>query len=172
MKPCCQNLSKGYIPMELFPVSQLTNMTKAAINMVRKSHAGYVLTTTKMTHYYDMKLVTFAVDKEGDNKRPLSLYAIETAKVPILEKNTQADSYTEVQVSKPYISINNDYYIQLRIQELRMCKMIHLTYFCEELFLVKYKTKHSCESAIFYRLDSEVIKENCHFKYFNNETNT
>ena len=51
-----------------------------------------------------------------------------------------------------------------------MCKMIHLTFFCEELFLVKHKTKHSCESAIFYQLDSEVIKENCNFKYFYNAT--
>ena len=129
-----------------------------------------------------MKLVTFAVDKEGDlivvfptfvqsyNKRPLSLYEIQTAKVPILDQNTQADSYIEVHISKPYIAINNDYYIQIRIQELRMCKMIHLTYFCEELFLVKHKTKHSCESAIFYKLDSKVIKENCNFKYFYNET--
>ena len=93
-----ETLSKGYIPMELFPVSQLTNMTKAAINMVRKTHPDYVLAISKITHYYDMKLVTFAVDKEGDlvvvfptfvqsyNKRPLSLYEIETAKVPILDK--------------------------------------------------------------------------------------
>ena len=191
MRPCCQNLdflvavetlSKGYIPMELFLVSQLTNMTKAAINMVRKTHPDYVLAISKITHYYDMKLVTFAVDKDGDlvvvfptfvqsyNKRPLPLYEIETAKVSILDKNTQADSYTEVQISKPYIAINNDYYIQLRIQELRMCKMIHLTYFCEELFLVKHKTKHSCGNAIFYKLGSEVIKENCNFKYFYNAT--
>ena len=157
-------------------------MTKAAINMVRKIHSDYVLAISKITHYYDMKLVTFAVDKEGDlvvvfptfvqsyNKKPLSLYEIETAKVPILNKNTQADSYTEAQISKPYITINNDYYIQFRIQELRMCKMIHLTYFCEELSLVKHKTKHSCESAIFYKLGSEVIKENCNFKYFYNAT--
>ena len=84
-----ETLSMGYLPMELFPVSQLTNMTKTAINMVRKSHPDYVLAITKITHYYDMKLVTFAVDKEGDlivvfptfvqsyNKRPLSLYEID-----------------------------------------------------------------------------------------------
>ena len=117
--------------MELFPVSQLTNMTKAAINMVRKAHPDYVLVVSKITHYCDMKLVTFAVDKEGDPvvvfPTFVQSYEIETAKVPILDKNTQTDSYTEVQISKPYIAINNDYYIQLRIQELRMCKMIHFT---------------------------------------------
>ena len=76
MRPYCLNLkpflvavetlSKGYLPMELSPVSQLTNMTKTATNMVRKSHPDYVLAITNITHYYDMKFVTFAVDKEGD----------------------------------------------------------------------------------------------------------
>ena len=78
--------------MELFPVSQLKNMTEAAIKMVRKTHPDYVLAINKITHYYDMKLVTFAVDKMGDlivvfptfiqsyNKRSLTLYKIETVK--------------------------------------------------------------------------------------------
>ena len=43
-------------------------------------------------------------------------------------------------------------------------------YYCEELFLVKHKTKHSCESAIFYNLDENTIKRNCHFRYFYNTT--
>ena len=51
-----------------------------------------------------------------------------------------------------------------------MCKQIRYTYYCEELFLVKHKTKHSCESAIFYKLDKDTIKRNCHFKYFYNTT--
>ena len=67
-------------------------MTQAAINMVRKTHPDYVLAVNKITHYYDMKLVTFAVEKIGDlivvfptfvqsyNKRPLTLYENETAK--------------------------------------------------------------------------------------------
>ena len=42
-----------------------------------------------------------------------------------------------------------------------MCKQIRCTYYCEELFLVKHKTKHSCESAIFYKLDEDTIKKNC-----------
>ena len=37
-----------------------------------------------------------------------------------------------------------------------MCKQIRHTYYCEEIFLVKHKSKHNCESAIFYNLTSEV----------------
>ena len=77
-------------------------------------------------------------------------------KVPIPDKNTEGDSYSEVKYSKPYLAINEDYYIQLRIQELQMCKQIRHSYYCEELFLIKHKTKHSCESAIFYNLTADV----------------
>ena len=46
------------------------------------------------------------------------------------------------------------------------------SYYCEELFLVKHKTKHSCEDAIFYKLDKDTIKRNCHFRYFYNSAVT
>ena len=95
------------------------------------------------------------------------MYEIETVKVPIHDKNEAADSYSEVKYNKHYLAINDDYYIQLRIQELRMCKQIRHTYYCEEIILVKHKSKHNCESAIFYNLTSEVVYSVCQFNYYN-----
>ena len=43
-------------------------------------------------------------------------------------------------------------------------------FYCEELFVVKHKTKHSCESAVYLDLDVEIIKENCEFQYYFNTT--
>ena len=51
-----------------------------------------------------------------------------------------------------------------------MCKQIRHTYYCEDLFLVKHKTKHSCESAIFYNLTADVVYSVCQFDYFYNTT--
>ena len=51
-----------------------------------------------------------------------------------------------------------------------MCKKIRHTFYCEELFLVKHKTKHSCESAIFYNLPRDIILQNCDFNYYYNIT--
>ena len=96
----------------------------------------------------------------------MTLYELETVKVPITDTNLAANSYTEVQTSKPYIAFNNDYYIQLRIPKLCMCKQIWHTYYCEELFLVKHKSKHSCESVIYYNLTQDVINRYCTFHYF------
>ena len=53
-----------------------------------------------------------------------------------------------------------------------MCKQIRHTYYCEELFLIKHKTKHSCESAIFYNLTTDVVYSVCQFDYFYNTTVT
>ena len=41
-------------------------------------------------------MVVFPTFVQSYNKRPLRLYEIETAKVSILDRNTQADSYTKV----------------------------------------------------------------------------
>ena len=135
-----------------------------------------------VTEYYDMKMVTFGINDgeelvvafpvfvQDHTRESITLYELETVKVPITDTNLAANSYTEVETSKPYIAFNNDYYIQLRIPELRMCKQIWHSYYCEELFLVKHKSKHSCESAIYYNLSKEVITEYCSFKYFYNTT--
>ena len=53
-----------------------------------------------------------------------------------------------------------------------MCKQIRHTYYCEELFLIKHKTKHSCESAILYNLTADVVYSVCQFDYFYNTTVT
>ena len=81
--------------------------------------------------------------------------------VPIIDKNVKANSYSQVRIEKSYIAAGTDYYIQLRISELLMCKSIRHIYYCEELFGFKHKSKHSCVSAIFYNLGYATVTENC-----------
>ena len=54
----------------------------------------------------------------------------------------------------------------LHTQELKMCKKIGYEYYCEELFLVKSKTRYSCTSAIDFNLESDVINPSCGFRYY------
>ena len=175
-------LSRGHLPASLFPRSTLHRITSNALQMVQKKNPDYVLTIKHVTEYYDMKMVTFGVNNSEElivafpvfvqdhTRESMTLYELETVKVPITDTNLAANSYTEVKTSKPYIAFNHDYYIQLRTPELRMCKQIWHSYYCEELFLVKHKSKHSCESAIYYNLSKEVINDYCTFKYFYNTT--
>ncbi len=133
-------LSKGYLPIELFPFSTLAMMTEEVAQMVRQTHPEYILAIEDLTLYYDMKLVTFGIDTNQNliitfpvfvkqyTTQPMILYEIETVPVPIIDKNKEDDSYSEVQIQKPYLATNQNYYIQMRIQELRMCKSIRYEY--------------------------------------------
>ena len=87
------------------------------------------------------------------------MYQIETVPIPILDRNNQAQSYTELKIDKPYITLNTETYISLCSQELSTCKKIGYEYYFEELFVVKSKTRYSCTSEIYFNLESEIIKK-------------
>ena len=136
-----------------------------------------------ISHYRDMELVTFSVDRithslivtfpvfiKDFKQPPLSLFEIKTVPVPIPDRNRQADSYSQVRIQKDYMAAGMDYYIQIRMTEMLMCKSIGYIYYCEELFVVKHKSKHSCPSAIFYELGPSQVIKNCKFNYMYNET--
>ena len=116
-----------------------------------------------------MKLVTFGIDIQRNlivqfpafvqlyTQKRLIMYQIETVPVPLLDKNEQAHSYTEQKIEKPYIALNEEMYITLHTQELKMCKKIGYEYYCEELFVIKSKMRYRCASAIYFNLESDVI---------------
>ena len=151
--------------------------------MVWKTSPDYDLVIERLHLYYDMKLVMFGINKERNLimqfpvfiqpyiQQPLILYQIETVLVPIIDQNKQAHSYTHLQIDKPYIAFNSETYITMRQQELRTCKRIGYEFYCEELFVVKHKSKYSCESAIYFNLDSNTIKEKCKFNFYYKKTN-
>ena len=50
------------------------------------------------------------------------MYQIERVPVPILDENEQVQSYTELKIERPYIALNEETYIMLYMQELKMYK--------------------------------------------------
>ena len=66
--------------------------------------------------------------------------------------------------------MNSESYISNRQQELRTCKRIGYEFYCEEVFIVKQKSRYKCESVIYFNLDAETIKENCKFNFNYNNT--
>ena len=137
------------------------------------TNRDYNLVLTRLYLYYDMKLVTFGIDNQRNlivqfqvfvqpyTQRRLVMYQIETVPIPILDRNNQVQSYTQLKMDKPYIASNTETYITLQSQELSTCKEIGYEYYCEELFVNKSKSMYSCASAIYFNLGPEIIKENC-----------
>ena len=98
------------------------------------------------------------------------MYQLETVTIPIVDTNTKADSCTQLQIKKPYLPLNTETYINVRQQELATCKRIGYEFYCEELFVVRHKSIHSCKSAIYFDLDKDIIKWNCDFIFFYHTT--
>ena len=130
-----------------------------------------------------MKLVTFGINEQRNQivqfpvfiqpylQQQLLLYQIKMVPVSIIDSNRKAHSYIHLQVDRPYIVLKSETYISLGHQELRTCKNISYDFYCEELFVVKHKSKYSSESAIYFNVGSEIIKENCNFVYYFDKTN-
>ena len=43
-------------------------------------------------------------------------------------------------------------------------------FYCEELFIVKHKSSYSCGSTIYFNLSTDVIRNNCNFDFYYNNT--
>ena len=75
-----------------------------------------------------MKLVTFSIDRKRNliiqfpifiqpyTQQPLILYQLETIPVSVVDKNTKANTYTQLQITKPYMALNAETYINIRQQ--------------------------------------------------------
>ena len=138
-------LSIGNLLISLLPLSKLQKILNEVKTALTKTNKGYDLVLTRLYLYYDMKLVTFGVDNQKNliiqfpvfvqphTQSRLTIYQIETVPVTILDDNQQAQSYTELQIYKPYIALNDDTCITLCTLELNTCKKIGYEYYCEEL---------------------------------------
>ena len=175
-------LTKGYLPTMLIPPSKLQYILAEVKRSLQQTNPDYTLVFERLHLSYDMPLVTFGVDRNMNLviqfpvfiqpyiQKPLVLYQLETVPVLILDTNTEANSYTHLCVNKPYIALNKETYISLTHQELRQCKIIGRMFYCEGLFVVKHKSSFSCESAIYFNLSTNIIRDNCNFDFYYNKT--
>ena len=163
-------LAKGYVPISTITPLILKEILSAVRHTVRKTNPDYNLVIKRLYLYHDMKLVTFGIDKDKNlivqfpvfiqpyTQKLLILYQIETVPVTIIDQNMQAHL------------LHTSTHITIRQQKLRTCKRIGYEFYCEELFVVKHKSKYTCKSTIYFHLDPEIIKENCKFNFYYNKT--
>ena len=118
-------LAKGYLPISLVMPLKLEEILDSVKEALIKTNPDYNIVIKRLHLYYDMKLVTFGIDRKRNliiqfpvfvqpyTQQPLILYQLETLPVPIVDKNTKANSYTELKVKKLYITLNTETYINI-----------------------------------------------------------
>ena len=133
-------MAKGYLPISLITPLKLKEILSEVKNTVGKTNPDYDLVIKRLYTYYDMKLVTFGIDNSKNlivqfpvfiqpyTQQPVILYQIETAPVPVMDKNTQVQSYIYLQVDRPYTALNSETYITIRQQEIRTLKEVDMNF--------------------------------------------
>ena len=175
-------LAKGYLPNTLMTPRKLQGILAEVKKSLHHTNPDYTLILDTLHLYYDLQLVTFGIDKDMNlviqflvliqpyTQKPLILYQLETVPVLVLVEKIEAQSHTHLKVRKPHLALNSEIYISLTHQELRSCKKTGNKFYCEELFIVKHKSSYSCESAIYFNLTMDIIRNNCNFDFYFNNT--
>ena len=99
-------LAKGHLPNLLVTPLKLREILASVRERLTKTNQDNCIVIKRLHLYYDMKLVTFSIDKKRNliiqfpifvqpyTQQPLILYQLETVPVPVVDENTMADTYT------------------------------------------------------------------------------
>ena len=138
-------MAKSYLPISHITPLKLQEILNSIKGTLTKTNPDYDIVIKRLHLYYDMKLVTFRIDRNRNliikfpifvqpyTQQSVTLYQLETVPVSVVDKNTKADSPTQLQIKKRYLALNMEMYINVRQQELATCKRIGYKFFCEEL---------------------------------------
>ena len=103
----------------------MTGNFKFSKATLTKSNPDYDIVIKRLHLYYNMKLVTFGIDRDRNliihfpvfvqpyTQQPLIPYQLETVLVHIVDENSNAQSYTKLKIKKPYIALNSETYINI-----------------------------------------------------------
>ena len=177
------NLSNNLLSHTVVPPEILEDMILHVQERLSEKYPEYQLVIDKVHEYYNLPLVSFAY-KDGmlgvqiplfikpRLQEPLYLYDIRTIPVPLhvnkelMDEDESIDAYTQIPPTTEVLAMSSDTYINIQHRQLKQCVKISAVYFCEQLFLMKHNSEHTCESAIYHNQTPELIKEKCEIQYF------
>ena len=119
------------------------------------------------TNTHDQLLVKVPILLRLATQKPLNLYSIDTVLMPFDTETLECknNEYTFINNSYPYMALNEHNYIPLTETQLRMCDKMGSTYYCQNSYMLRQRTQHTCESAIYYKMDAKTISKHCQVKF-------
>ena len=171
-------LSTGLIPNE-----RLVDMIEHVKEQLSEHYPNFKVVTDNEQDYYQMPLISAVYVQDmivlqipiyikPVTQKPLLMYKIKTIPVPyhINEKMIDSDelnyTYTEIIDTAEMIAMSDETYVDVKIDDLDQCIKISTVYFCERLMLIKHRSQHTCESAIYHNEKPEIVKEKCMIRYY------
>ena len=148
-----------------------------------ENYPNFELVTDNEQDYYQMPLISAVYAKDmivlqipiyikPITQKPLLMYKIKTIPVPYHINEKMIDStesnytYTEIIDTAEMIAMSDETYVDVKLDDLDQCIKISTVYFCERLMLIKHRSQHTCESAIYHNVAPEIVKEKCVIRYY------
>ena len=167
-------LASGRLTHKIIEPQTLDLYLQAMKHDLMKTAPNYELVFKHLYQYYGHELVTFTNNADKlliqipvfiklKHQKPMFLYSMDTAPVPLDAETYAGDNhqYTKIILETKYIALTEHNYIPLSQEQLNLCHKIGSTYFCENAHLLRHRDEHICASAIYYRANSKVIANNC-----------
>ena len=96
-------------------------------------------------------------------QEPMSVYNVKTIPVPyhinaeMVDETENENAYTQFIPDTEMVAMNRDTYINLDQSELKQCIQFSVIYFCEQTFLMKHTSEHTCKTAIYHEQSPYLI---------------
>ena len=171
-------LGTGRLTFQVLDPDELDRFLSAIRRQLREERSPFELAFNHTYQFYaepmvmftnthDQLLVNIPILLRLATQKPLDLYSIDTVPMPFDTETLDGknNEYTFINNSYPYMTLNEHNYIPLTETQLRMCDKMGSTYYCQNSYVLRQRTQHTCESAIYYKMDAETITKHCQAKF-------
>ena len=175
------NLSNNLFAHSVIRPSVLKRMIEHVRQQLAEKYSNYELVITEVHDYYDIPVSSFdymdgilgvfvPLFIRPSLQEPMYIYNVRTIPVPyhinaaMVDETENENAYTHIIPDTEMVAMNRDTYINQ--PELKQCIKFSVMYFCEQTFLMKHTSEHTCETAIYHEQNPDTIKDKCNIQYY------
>ena len=169
-----ENLNSGYLTHCILDPQVLSKYLETIEDDLENTAPEYEPVLTSIYQYYGNSLASFTNTIDDlllqlpiliklKVQIPMSLFSIETVPVPLDAETYLGEKreYTQIILETEYIALTDNNYVPITQVQISLCAKIGYTYYCVYAHLLKKCTEHTCMSAIYYDLESEIKANQC-----------
>ena len=175
------NLSNNLLSHSVVKPSVLKRMIEHVKQQLAEKYINYELVITKVYDYYNLPVSPFDYGILGvfvplfirpNLQEPMYVYNVKTIPVPyhinseMIDQTESEKAYTQIIPDTEMVAMNRDTYINVDQSELKQYIKFSVMCFCEQTFLMKHTSEHTCETAIYHEQSPDLIKDKCNKQYY------
>ena len=177
------NLSNNLLSHSVIRPSVLKKLIEHVRKQLAEKYSNYELVITEVHDYYNIPVSSFdymdgilgvfvPLFIRPSLQEPMYIYNVRTIPVPyhinvdMVDETENENAYTHIIPDTEMVAMNRDTYINVDQSELKQCIKFSVMYFCEQTFLMKHTSEHTCETAIYHEQNPDIIKDKCNIQYY------